>query len=104
VETAVNVNTAPAEVISALVDGLSLSDAQSLVNTRNRGAYYRNKTDFTTQQQVVGHPITASWDVKSNYFLAYSRVKLDRATLETQALLYRPNTIPNTSVLWIREY
>jgi general secretion pathway protein K len=40
--------------------------------------------------------------VKSNYFLAYSRVRLDRAALDTQSLLSRPNT-PNTSVVWIRE-
>jgi general secretion pathway protein K len=41
--------------------------------------------------------------VRSDYFLAYSRVKLDRATLDTQALLYRP-AIPITTVKWIREY
>jgi general secretion pathway protein K len=40
--------------------------------------------------------------VKSNYFLAYSRVRLDRAALDTQSLLSRPNA-PNTSVVWIRE-
>jgi general secretion pathway protein K len=40
--------------------------------------------------------------VKSNYFLAFSRVRLDRASLDTQSLLSRPGT-PNTSVVWIRE-
>jgi general secretion pathway protein K len=46
----------------------------------------------------------AGWDVRSDYFLAYSRVKLDRATLDTQALLKRAGTRPMTTVEWIREY
>jgi general secretion pathway protein K len=53
---------------------------------------------------VSGKKITALWSVRSNYFLAYSRVKLDRATLETQSLLERDENRPITKVVWIREY
>ncbi|MHA4868982.1 type II secretion system minor pseudopilin GspK [Duganella sp. PWIR1] len=101
--TKLNVNTAPAELLSALVPNLSLSDAAALVNSR-KTAWYLSATGFTGQSQMSGKTITAGWDVRSNYFLAYSRVRLDRATLETQALLKRAPTQPITSVVWIREY
>lgn len=99
----VNVNTAPAEVLSALVPGLSLSDAAAMVSAR-KTVYYRSKAEFQALYQVAGKTITAAWDVRSDYFLAYSRVKLDRASLETQSLLARRARQPITSVAWIREY
>jgi len=106
--TPVNVNTAPAELIAALVPNLSLSDAAAAVSTRNRGVYYRDVAAFTSVTQVAAAMRASAGAamvavaVKSNYFLAYSRVRLDRAALDTQSLLSRPNA-PNTSVVWIRE-
>ncbi|MFS2005941.1 type II secretion system minor pseudopilin GspK [Duganella sp. CT11-25] len=106
--TPVNVNTAPAELVAALVPNLSLSDAAAVVSSRNRGLYYRDVSGFTSVAQVAAAlratagvaMVTVA--VKSNYFLAFSRVRLDRASLDTQSLLSRPGT-PNTSVVWIRE-
>jgi len=100
--TNINVNTAPAEVVAALVPGLSLSDAAAMVNTR-KTVYYRQKADFTGTAQMSTKTIQVPWEVRSDYFLAYSRVRLDRATLETQSLLVRTRTSP-TRVEWIREY
>jgi len=100
--TTLNVNTAPAELLSALVPGLSLSDAAAMVSAR-KTAYYLDKARFSTLSQVNGKQILAKWEVRSDYFLAFSRVRLDRATLETQALLKRPSRQP-TEVVWIREY
>lgn len=102
-KVAVNVNTAPAEVLSALVPGLSLSDAAAMVSAR-KTVYYLNKAAFSALPQVATKPFKAAWDVRSNFFLAYSRVKLDRATLETQSLLQRQLAAPITTVVWIREY
>jgi len=101
--TKINVNTAPAELLSALVPDLSLSEAAAMVNTR-KTVYYRNQGDFTGTAQMVGKqkPAQQLYAVRSDYFLAYSRVKLDRATLETQSLLRRNGSI--TTVVWIREY
>jgi general secretion pathway protein K len=101
--TPLNVNTAPAELLSALVPGLSLSDGAAMVNARKRN-WYINTGTFSGVSQVLGKPIAAAWDVRSDYFLAYSRVKLDRATLDTQALLKRQANPPSTTVKWIREY
>ncbi|WP_373990010.1 type II secretion system minor pseudopilin GspK [Duganella sp. BuS-21] len=100
--TKLNVNTAPAELLSALVPELSLSDAAAMVSSR-KTAYYSDSSKFIGQSQMSGKTIKAVWGVHSEYFLAYSRVRLDRATLETQSLLRRP---PNqgTQVVWIREY
>jgi general secretion pathway protein K len=106
--TPVNVNTAPAELISAVVPNLSLSDAAAVVNNRNRGMYYRQDADFSSLPQIAAARTQAATvkavpvSIKSNYFLAYSRVKLDRASLDTQSLLRRPS-VGNTSVVWIRE-
>jgi general secretion pathway protein K len=102
-QVALNVNTAPAELLSALVPGLSLSDAAAMVNAR-KTVYYRTKQEFEALYQIVGKPIAAKWDIRSDYFLAYSRVKLDRATLETQSLMVRMAQQPVTTVAWIREY
>jgi general secretion pathway protein K len=101
--TKVNVNTAPPELIAALVSGLSLGDAAAMVNTRKR-VYYRQVTDFTSQPQMgaAQRKTAVEVDVKSSYFLAFSQVKLDRAALDTQSLLYRAQT-GITTVVWIRE-
>lgn len=102
--TTINVNTAPAELLSALVPTLSLSDAAAMVSTR-KSVYYRNTADFTGLSQMSGKSVSAAaFAVRSDYFLAYSRVKLDRATLETQSLLTRKANVPITTVTWIREY
>ena len=101
--TKVNVNTAPPELIAALVPGMSLGDAAAMVNTR-KGAYYRDMADFTKQPQMgAAQRITAvDVAVRSDYFLAFSQVKLDRAALDTVSLLSRAPT-GLTTVVWIRE-
>nr|WP_175001281.1 type II secretion system minor pseudopilin GspK [Duganella vulcania] len=102
-DTELNVNTVPAELLSALYERLSLSDAAAMVNTRQR-VYYLNKGAFDATPQVSSlNKPDVKYDVKSRYFLAYSRVRLDRAALDAQSLLVRAaNGI--TTVVWIREY
>lgn len=84
----VNVNTAPAEVIAALVEGYTLSEAQGLV-ARRKQAYYRQVESF--KEQLYGKTLIDdnSVDVKSEYFLVYSRIRLDRANLDAEALVER---------------
>jgi len=102
-DTELNVNTVPAELLSALYERLSLSDAAAMVNTRQRVYYLNNGAfDATPQVSSLKKP-DVKYDVKSRYFLAYSRVRLDRAALDAQSLLVRAaNGI--TTVVWIREY
>lgn len=99
-DTELNVNTVSPELMAAMVESLSLSEAAALVNNRKR-TWYLRVTDFDNLPQIKGK-LVAKHGVASSYFLAYSRVRLDRAALDTQSLLERaPNGI--TTVLWIRE-
>lgn len=84
----VNVNTAPAEVIAALVEGYTLSEAQGLV-ARRKQAYYRQVESF--KEQLYGKTLIDdnAIDVKSEYFLVHSRIRLDRANLDAEALVER---------------
>lgn len=103
--TMVNVNTAPAEVIAALVENFSVSQANALVERRKQ-AYYRMKAEFT--QQLYGvqeRPDEALFDVKSEYFLVLSRVRLDRAALDAEALVNRKmdDQTFKTTTVWVRQ-
>jgi len=102
--TELNVNTAPAELLAAAVDRLSLADAAALVNVRRRTPF-KDRQNFEDQTQLFqsgGLKANIPVGAKSNYFLALSKVKLDRATLETVSLLKR-GTNGATTVEWIRE-
>jgi general secretion pathway protein K len=101
--TPVNVNTAPAEVLSARINGLALADATALVNIRST-ASFRDIPDFTSRLPV--NPLTAlasTVSVTTNYFLVNGKVRMNRAGLEMQALIERNGTAP-TKLIWIREY
>jgi len=100
--TPVNVNTAPAEVLAARIDKLSLAGATSLVANRNT-ASFRDLADFVQRSQ--GKPFTASASdasVTTNYFLVDGKVRMSRAGLNMQALIERNGV--NTKIIWIREY
>jgi general secretion pathway protein K len=101
----VNVNTAPAEVLAALVPNYSVAEANSLVASRRDGGW-RTTADFAAQ--LGGRtPIENTYDVKSEWFLVYSRIRLDRAALDAEALVHRPLTgldlFGGTTVEWIRQ-
>jgi general secretion pathway protein K len=100
----VNVNTAPPEVISALVDNFSVSQATALV-ARRKQAYYRQLSDFTGQLYGATPILATAFDVKSEFFLVTSRVRLDRAALDAEALVYRELTAPlfKTTTVWVRQ-
>ena len=99
-DTHINVNTAPAEVLSASIVTLTLSDAVALVASRNT-ASFRDIPDFLLRLQ--GRPIQATnmLSVTSNYFLVNGKVRMSRAGLEIQSLIERNGN--NTKLLWIRE-
>lgn len=100
--TAVNVNTAPAEVLSAITD-MSLSEASALTLSNPRKKFV-DRANF--QNNINGKkPIDGvDIDVKSRYFLTVIRVRLDRAALDAVALVNR-KTDPQrtTSLVWLRE-
>jgi general secretion pathway protein K len=86
--TQVNVNTAPPEVLAALVDGLDLDSARALVVQRDR-TFFRTPADFSNRVprglMVPFQDITVS----SDYFMATLRVTIGEAEARGMALLAR---------------
>ncbi|MBC9906453.1 type II secretion system minor pseudopilin GspK [Achromobacter xylosoxidans] len=103
VATSVNVNTAPAEVLAALVPGLSLSQARSMAGERDRGNWFNNSGDFANRLVGAGVKTPApAVATTSGWFLASGTVAYERARISMQALLRSsPPAAPDT--LWTRE-
>ncbi|SIT50687.1 Type II secretion system protein K [Paraburkholderia piptadeniae] len=104
--TAVNMNTAPAEVIAAIVPGMSLSSAQALV-ARRETVFFRNVGDVqlavrgTGAQQLVFDP--NQMDVNTSYFLVHGRVEHERAEVDRTTLIYRDALTHTTRIVWGRD-
>ena len=99
--TAINANTAPAVVLSARFENLSLADAQRLVASRDR-SYFRDRADVlnrigglrleATEQQVA---------VGTQFFSVDGTVTYRRARLRAQALIWRGGNRLET--VWVKE-
>ena len=79
----VNINTAPAEVIAAAVDGMSLGSAQRLVLRDVRSAPARSFFPADPQTSLDGV------DVTSRYFVVQGRLRLGERVLEERSLVER---------------
>lgn len=100
--TPVNINTAPAEVLAARIDSLTLSDATSLTTNRST-ASFRDLEDFA--HRLPGKPFslsTSNASVTTNFFLVSGKVRMSRAELEVRALIERNG--PSIKLIWIREH
>ncbi|MDR8823044.1 hypothetical protein FEQ05_06796 [Burkholderia pseudomultivorans] len=104
--TPVNMNTAPAEVIAALMPGMSVSSAQALVSRRET-VFFRNVGDVQLALRGAGAPnvtIDSSLvDVNSSYFIVHGRIQHDRAEVDRTSLVYRDPTTHSTRVVRIRD-
>ena len=101
--TTVNVNTAPAEVIAALVPGLSLAQARAMAGERDRGNWFNNTGDFANRLAGTGVKTPApSVSTNSAWFMASGTVVYERARVSMQALMRSaPPAAPET--IWTRE-
>jgi len=86
--TAVNVNTAPAEVVVAVVEGLALSEAQALAR-RIATDPVRNRDEFQARLRPDLRPNLESIAVSSQFFLVQGRAKVGDADLRMEALVQR---------------
>ncbi|WP_188703069.1 type II secretion system minor pseudopilin GspK [Silvimonas iriomotensis] len=101
-QTAVNVNFASAEVLAAIVPGLSVTQAQAVVAKR-AGSYYANTTDFINAlpDSAKTTVVAADIAVQSTYFVNEVDVHFGRVSLRYAALLERKSTdIPR--IVWLR--
>lgn len=107
-KTAVNVNTAPAEVLAAMLPDSSLSETNALVERRKRAAW-RDVAQFKTETSHAPEDAEQVLAVKSSWFLIDSRIRLDRAALNSQALVERSSGMGATPlsnqivVRWVRQ-
>lgn len=104
VATPININTASAQVISARIAGVSLSDAQQIVTTRDQ-AYFRTMVDLGARWRAGSVPAPSAMlvNIKTNYFIVHGHVRLGRSVLDQDALIERKPGGGTTRIIWIRE-
>jgi general secretion pathway protein K len=104
--TSVNVNTAPAEVLASLAPGLSLMTANSLV-ARRKQAPYKDANQFSNEAMHGQGDLPVAATVRSDWFLVESHIRLDRASLNVEALVSRVMAPAlkqiGPHVVWIRQ-
>lgn len=86
--TPVNLNTASAEVLYAVLDGLDSAGVQTLLNARER----RHFRDFKDIQDLLGPQRTLNADlhgVRSSYFEVRGRLRLDDTVVEERSFVRR---------------
>jgi general secretion pathway protein K len=97
--TPVNVNTATQQVLYASVPGLSMSDAQRLVQQRERTPW-SSLDDFA---KAVGRPLElqSSHSVNTQFFEVLGRLRMSQTTVQERSLVKRESS--NQTVIW-REF
>lgn len=90
--TPVNMNTAPAEVIAAVVPGMNLVVAQAFV-ARRQAVFFRNMGDVQLALGGTGLPNvqvdSTQCSVDTNYFFIHSRIQYERAEVDRTTLVWR---------------
>lgn len=100
----INVNTAPAEVLAARIATLALSEATSIVAKRQNAAFTNVQSFVTALGKGTSDVSSSTLAVSTDYFLVNGNVRLNRAGMEMQALIYRGGqNARKPKVLWIRQ-
>ncbi len=105
--SAVNMNTAPAEVITAIVPGMNLAQAQAFVARRST-VFFHDVGNVQLALNGAGVKIATSIDpqeidVTTKYFVIHGRVEHERAQLERTTLVYRDPTTHTTRIVYTRD-
>ncbi len=95
--TLVNLNTAPAEVIAAMLPNLDLAVARRFVARRER-TFFKDLAEATLQ--IDGSPVLPPTllSVGSSYFLLRGMVRFDRVEVASETLLVRSGG--NIDIVW----
>ena len=98
----INGNTASAEVLSAVVPQLSLSQAQGLVAERDSGQWFINRGDFVNRlhlPQVAVESVQVG--ITSEWFRVQGQARREQRRVTIDALLHRPQE-RQPQVIWSR--
>lgn len=98
--TAINVNTASAEVLSAGIPGLDLATARDMASQRDRGQGFNSRGDFFNRLGRADNAASNLLGVSSAWFKVTGQVTLDGAVVTMQALLQRKGGKPPV-IRWI---
>ena len=99
--TLVNLNTAPAEVLTAVVPNLDLTGARRFVAKRER-TFFRELGEAAAQ--IDGQPVLSPGllSVGSSYFVVRGMVRFDRVEASTETLLER--SADRVEIIWQQRY
>lgn len=89
--TPVNVNTAPKEVLAAVIPGLDLSGAERIVQTRQRKPFITIATDLVPLLPQGTQLAATALSTSSNYFEIAGRLRLEDRIVEERTLVFRQN-------------
>jgi general secretion pathway protein K len=95
--TKINLNTAPREVLAAVIEGMDLGSAQRLVQHRERNPFKKLEDVLEVVRQEQIDPRTM--DVKSEFFIVRGRLRLGERVLEEESLVQR---LPSRQVVSLR--
>ena len=100
--TWVNGNTASAEVLSAVVPQLSLSQAHGLVAERDSGQWFINRGDFVNRLRLPQVAVdTVQVGITSEWFRLQGQARREQRRVTIDALLHRPEE-RQPQVIWSR--
>jgi general secretion pathway protein K len=86
--TPVNLNTASAQVLYSAIDGISMAEAQRMVDGRAGGAY-RSVADAAKQLDGGRELAGSDFSVASRYFEVRGRLRLGQMVVEERSLVQR---------------
>lgn len=95
--TAVNLNTASAQVIAASVPDLDLTSAERLVNAR-ASSHLRSVADAAKLLDMVGSLNEADFSVQSRYFEVQGRLRVEHNVVNERSLVQRNGS--QVTTLW----
>lgn len=96
----INVNTAPPEVLAAIIPGLGLDQARQLVIQR-QGAWFKDLGDFGARLPKLDKTADFSFlTTNSRYFLAVARARYGVSTVRLEVLLDRQQNW--SDIIWQR--
>jgi general secretion pathway protein K len=100
--TWVNGNTASAEVLSAVVPQLSVSQAQALVAERDSGRWFINRGDFVNRLRMPQVAVdSVQVGITSEWFRLQGQARREQRRVTIEALLHRPED-RQPQVIWSR--
>lgn len=100
--TWVNGNTASAEVLSAVVPQLSLSQAHGLVTERDSGQWFINRGDFVNRLRLPRVDVeSVQVGITSEWFRVQGQARREQRRVTIDALLHRPED-RQPRVIWSR--